>query len=822
MTSAVREIRYAWRRLQRAPAFAITAALTLALGIGATTAVFTVVNAVLLRPLPYDHSDELVDLSHTLQLSGINQVRQSDATFLLYRRASHSFSGMGAYSDGAVSLDSDGERGGTEAERATAGFMTADVLRVLRVAPLRGRNFLESEDRPNGNPVVLIGERLWTRRYAADPNIIGRRIAVDGVSREIVGVMREDFRFPVADAELWLPLAFDAAKTEPASFNFSAVGRLAPNATPATAAAELTRILPRVVTEFPSMLSLSMLEQAHVRAVVTPLRDVIVGDIGRVLWVVLGTVGFVLLIACANVANLFLVRAEGRQKELAIRAALGAERRELLAPLATEGAFLAMAGGTAGLALAVPGVRLLQSLGNGIDIPRLAEVGVDGRVLAFTLAVTAVAALGFSLLPMLRVGSIRLVTALKDLGRSATVGRDRHRTRMALVVSQVALALLLLAGSGLMARSFARLRSVSPGFDATNVLTFRIATPDARYRTPVDRYRLYESVETALRSLPGVRSAGGTAWLPLSDAGHDNGAIWVEDHPTPEGSVPPVHDQINATTGYFATMGIPLLAGRWFSTIDPARPPLEALVSRSFAQRYWKNESPIGKRLHAGPTDQWHTVIGVVGDVRIEGLDHEPPQAVYFPAIDAQDTVLYAPGAFSFVVRASGDPDALMTAARGVLRRLAPAVPIFSLQPMTAVVTRASARTSFTLLMLGIASGAALLLGAVGIYGVISYMVSLRTREIGVRMALGAAPAEIGRMVSRQGLTMAGMGVGIGLIAALLLTRYLRALLFEVSPTDPLTLGGVSLALLVVALAASWLPARRAARVEPAVALRSE
>ena len=822
MTSAVREIRYAWRRLRRAPAFAITATLTLALGIGATTAVFTVVNAVLLRPLPYERSEDLVDLSHSLQLSGINQVRQSDATFLLYRRTSRSFSGIGAYSNGAVSLDSDAGRGGTDAERASAGFMTADVLRVLRVSPLRGRNFLESEDRPNGNRVVLIGERLWKRRYGSDPNIIGRHIAVDGVSREVVGVMREDFRFPVADAELWLPLAFDPAKTEPAGFNFSAVGRLAPNVTPTAAAAELSRILPRVVTEFPSMLSPSMLEQAHMRATVTPLRDVIVGDIGPVLWVVLGTVGFVLLIACANVANLFLVRAEARQKELAVRAALGAERGELLVPLAMEGALLALAGGAIGLALAVPGVRLLQSLGNGIDIPRLAEVGVDGRVLAFTLAATVVAALGFSLLPMLRVGTMRLVTALKDLGRSATVGRERHRARMALVVSQVALALLLLAGSGLMARSFARLRAVNPGFDPTNVLTFRIATPDARYRTPADRYRLYENVETALRALPGVRSAGGTSWLPLADVDHDNGAIWVEDHPTPQGTVPPVHDQVNATTGYFTAMSIPLLSGRWFSTIDPTRPPLEALVSRSFAQRYWKNESPIGKRIHAGPTDQWHTIIGVVGDVRIEGLDQEPPQTVYFPTIDSQDTTLYTPSAFTFVVRASGNPEALTAAVRGVLRELAPAVPIFSAQPMSAVVTRASARTSFTLLMLGIASGAALLLGAVGIYGVISYMVSLRTREIGVRMALGAAPAEIGRMVSRQGLTMAATGVAIGLIAALLLTRYLRALLFEVSPTDPLTLGGVSLALLVVALAASWLPARRAARVEPAVALRAE
>ncbi|MFL5614553.1 MAG: ABC transporter permease [Gemmatimonadaceae bacterium] len=820
--SIAREIRYAWRRLRRAPAFAITAVLTLALGIGATTAVFTVVNAVLLRPLPYDRSEELVDLAHTVQLSGISHVQQSDATFLLYRGASKSFSGLGAYTDAAVNLDSDGDHTTAGAERVPAGVFSADVLRLLRVAPLRGRIFLNDDDRPGAAPVVLLGERLWRRRYAGDPAIVGRRISMDGVSREVIGVMRADFRFPSTGTELWIPLGLNPAKTEPASFNYSAVGRLAPNVTPAQVVDELTRILPRVVTEFPSQLTLSMLEQAHFRPLVTPLRDVIVGDIGRVLWVVLGTVGFVLLIACANVANLFLVRSEGRQKELAVRAALGADRRGLLAQLGVEGGLIALLGGSAGLALTIPGVRLLQSLGDGIDIPRLAEVQVDLSVLGFTLAITMAAAVGFSLIPMLRIGSTPLVGALKDLGRGATAGRERHRARMALVVSQVGLALLLLAGSGLMARSFARLRAVSPGFDAAHVLSFQIAAPESRYKTAADRYRLYESVRTELAALPGAQSAGGTSWLPLTDTWHDNGAIWVEDHPTPVGSVPPVYDQANASPEYFATMRIPLLAGRLFSTIDPSSPPLEAVVSKSFAERYWKNESPLGKRIHAGPTDKWKTIVGVVGDVRIDGLDQAPPQAVYWPLVDPQPDQTYTPRALSFVVRSTQDLSAVTSAARRILQRVAPAVPMFGARPMTAVVSRAAARTTFTLLMLGIASAAALLLGAIGIYGVISYMVSLRTREIGVRMALGAEPAEIGRMISRQGLTMAGTGVGIGLLAALILTRYLRTLLFEISPTDPLTLGSVSLGLLLVSLVASWLPARRAARVEPVDALRSE
>jgi putative ABC transport system permease protein len=820
MASVTREIRHALRRLRRAPAFAVTATLTLALGIGATTAVFTVVNAVLLRPLPYDHPDELVALSHTLQLSGVSTVQQSDASFLLYRRASRSFSGVGAYSDAAVNLD--GGSSGLEAERLSAGMISADVLRLLRIAPLHGRIFLDDDDRPGAGPVVLLGQRLWQRRYGGDAGVIGRRIMVDGISREVIGVLRGDFRFPSTNTELWLPLALDPAKVEPASFNYSAIGRLAPNVSRIAATEELTRIMPRVVTEFPGQLTMSMLEQVHLRPVVTPLRDVVVGDIGRVLWVVLGTVGFVLLIACANVANLFLVRAEGRQKELAVRAALGAARGALVGQLAAEGGLLALIGGAAGLALAVPGVRLLQALGGNIDIPRLSEVRVDGSVLAFTIGVTLFAAVMFSVLPMLRIGSMQLIGALKDLGRSATAGRDRHRARMTLVVSQVALALLLLVGSGLMARSFARLRAVNPGFDPTRVLTFRIAAPQTVYKSDVDVYRLYENVLAELAALPGVQSAGGTSWLPLYDSGHDNGAIWVEDHPTPPGSVPNVHDQIFADQRYLATMHIPLLAGRGFTSMDPSRPPHEALVSRSFAERYWKNGSAIGKRIHPGVADEWSTIVGVVGDVRVEGLDQPPAQAVYFPLLMQQEKVLYAPRALAFVVRTSGDPSSLTGGVRRVMQRLAPSAPMFATLPMTEVVSHASARTSFTLLLLAIASAAALMLGAIGIYGVISYMVSLRTREIGVRMALGAAPSQIGLMVSRQGLTMAGLGVIIGLVAAAGLTRYLRALLFEISPTDPLTLGAVAMGLLAVALAASWLPARRAARVEPAVALRSE
>lgn len=538
--------------------------------------------------------------------------------------------------------------------------------------------------------------------------------------------MPASFRFPNAGTELWLPLVFDPAHTQPASFNYNAVARLKRGVSLQTATADLQRVLLRLPEAYPSELTAAVIAQIHMHPVVQPLRDTVVGDIGRVLWVVLGTVGFVLLIACANVGNLFLVRAEGRQKELAVRRALGASRAAVLSEFFSEGFVLAALGGAIGVALAVAGTHVLQFLGAGMNIPRLADVRVDGMVLAFAAAITVFAALFFSALPAARSDAVGLSAILGETGRSATVGRERHRARNALVIAQVALALVLLTGSGLMARSFARLRSVKPGFDPAHVLTFRVTLPYATYPSNSSAAaRFFVRALHEIARVPGVQAVGITSKVPLDDEGQDHSAVWVEDHPTPVGGVPNAHPIVYATAGYFRALRIPLVTGRLFDEPVLTRGPSDAMVSRTFAARYWNGESAIAKRVR--------------------------PDAA-------------APGA----------------------------------GPWYGIV------------------------GAVGIYGVISYMVSLRTREIGIRLAVGAAPAEVRRMILRQGVAVAGLGILAGLIGSVALTRFLAALLFDISPTDPVTLFGSAALLVAVVIAASWIPARRAAGVDPALALRAE
>lgn len=831
MTAIARTIRHAVRRLRRARAFSTAAVLTLALGLGATTAVFSVVNGVLLRPLPYDHPEQLVHLSHSVDLTGISRVDQSDATYLFYRRANRVFTGVGAYVANAVNLGPVSGAGagvGVQAERITAGFVTASIFSVLHAVPLRGRTIAERDDRPGAPPVAVIGQRLWQRKYGGDPGIVGRRIEIDGVAREVIGIMPAGFGFPTGSTELWLPLALDPTRTESASFDYQAIARLRPGISLEAAAADLQQLLPRVPEAFPGRLTAASIEQIRMRAVVRPLRDVVVGDVARVLWVVLGAVAFVLAVACANVANLFLVRAEGRQKELAVRRALGAGRAAVTIEFLSEGLVLAALGGALGLALAALGLQALRSLGGGMDIPRLAEVRMDGTVLAFAAAATVVAALVVSALPALRSGSVALSTVLGATGRAATVGRERFRARNALVVSQVALALVLLAGSGLMARSFARLRAVRPGFDPSHALTFRVALPEATYPTSGEAARFFIRAVDAIGALPGVQAVGLTSKLPLDDEGHVESGVFVEDRPMLPGGIPNIHGIAYVTPGFFRAMGIPLLAGRGFERPDPARGLPEAIVSRAFAERYWSGERALGKRIRSNATGAWYTIVGVVGSVRGAGLEQPPEEMVYYPLLTSNPLVTrdsaawWTPRTMAFVVRTAGDPARIAAPAGKVVHALDPTLPLYRVRAVAELVAQASARTSFTLLLLGLASVVALALGAVGIYGVISYVVSLRTREIGVRLALGARPADVRRMVSRQGVAVAAVGIAVGLAGAAALTRVLASLLFEVSPLDPVTLLGAAGVLLVVAFVASWLPARRAAGVDLAQALRVE
>ena len=823
-------LRQALRRLVRARTFALPALLTLALGIGGTAAVFTVVNGVLLRPLPYHDAGQLVDLSHTLAVSGILRVDQSDATYLLYARDNRVFAGVALYRPAAVNFRPLAGAAGAPAgaaERVSAAITNPSLFRVLEVPPVRGRGLTDDDAAPGAVPVAMIGSGLWQRAFGSDPAIIGRRIAVDGVDREIVGVMPPGFRFPGAETSLWIPAPLDSAHTNSAAFEYRGIARLRPGVTVAAAAADLQRPLPRVPEVFPGRLTVQAIEVTQMQAVVRPLQDVIVGSVARTLWIVLGAVAVLLLIACANVANLFLARAEGRQHELGVRRALGAGRAALLGEYLSEAVILCLAGGTLGLLGGGLGVRLLQALPLSTGIPRLTEVSVDVGVAAFTVLTALLAAGLVTAMPVLRANVASLPALLGAGGRSSTVGRGRHRARRTLVIVQVALALTLLAGAGLLVQSFVRLRAVNPGFDAERGLTFRLTLPGATHPTAGETVRSVVQTLDALAALPGVEGAGVTTKLPLDDQARQDSAVLVEDHPTPPGTIPSIHPIAFVTPGYFGAMAMPLLAGRLGAdpdpSMDPARMPHEVVVSAAFANRFWSVEGAVGKRIRMDPRVPWSTVVGVVGDVRDDGLEQAPAQVVYGPLMtEGLDGTSHAPRDLAFVVRTRSDPAALAASVRAAVEARVPGHPLYRLMPLSDLLAEAMSRTSFTLLLLSLAGLAATAVGAAGIYGVIAYLVSLRARELGVRLALGAEPAALRRLVVRHGLTDAGIGIAVGLAGAVVLTRALATVTFGVEAADPAALGGAATLLLLTAVAASWAPARRAAGLDPASVLRGE
>jgi predicted permease len=831
--TSMQTIRHAIRRLLRARAFTAAALLTLTLGIGATTAVFTVVNAVLLQPLPYPDPERLVDLSHTLTISGITRVDQSDATFLYYRRENRSFADVGAYRVTGVNvgrLTGSSGPADTRAERVNAGLVSASTFTVLRAKPLAGRAFRDDEDRPDAPLVALIGQRLWERKFGADPALVGRRLEIDGVPREVVGIMPATFDLPASRTDVWLPLRLDPSHTASAAFDYRGIARLRPGVSLEAASADLQRLLPHVPEAFPGRLTTQAITQIQMRAVIRPLRDTIVGDVGRVLWVVLGAVACVLLVACANVMNLFLVRAEGRQHELAVRRALGAGRRTLAWEHVAEGAILAVIGGVLAIAVAGVGVRVLRSLEGAIAIPRLGEVRVDGTVLAVATGVTTLALLLVSVLPAARASGTVASTALREMGRALTAGRARHRARNALVVSQLALAVVLLAGAGLMARSFARLRAVPAGMDAERAFAFRVALPRVVYGDSGAAARFIVRALDAIGSVQGVETAAAISKLPLVPDARQDSALFVEDHPLAPGSMPAIHQMAFTSPGYFRALGIPMLDGRTFESLDPARAPREVVLSRSVAARYWPKDRAVGKRVRMSPVGEWYTVVGVAGDVRGSGLDQPPDEIVYLPmvvtlggmAMGQDPPRAWTPRDVAFVTRAERDTALVGARAEAIVRALDPEVPAYGARVMADVVSQSMARTTVTLILLGVASAVALALGAIGIFGVVSYVVSLRTREIAVRMALGARPVDVRRMVTRQVAVVAAAGVGVGIAGALAVTRVLGALLFGVSPVDPASLAAAAVGLGVVAFLASWVPARRASGTDPAQALRAD
>jgi putative ABC transport system permease protein len=816
MSSVPATFRSLLRGLRRSPGFLLVAVITLGVGIGATAAIFSVVDAVLIRPLPYLEPDRLVGVWNDAPGINFRHFEQSTGSYAIYRRENRVLTDLGIYSEGSVTLT-----GLETPERLGATAATGSVFSLLRVPPAHGRAIQEADEKPGAEKVAVLSDRLWRRRFGGDLKALGTTLRVDGVERRIVGVMPAEFRFPSPETELWVPMTIDPDKLEAGNFNYPGIGRLRPGISRERAARELSALVWRIPEAYSDgEISRGMLESAKFTVLVDPLRDNVVGSVERVLWVVLGSVACILLIACANVANLFLVRAEGKQREVAVRTALGATRGDVARLFLGESLTLALLGGALGLALAWAGVRMLVAL-RPQGIPRLEEIAIGGRVLLFTLLLSLLAGLFCGAVAALRYGGPALVPALKEGGRGGTGGRARHRARNLLVVAQVAIALVLLVISGLMVKSFWRLRGVDPGFDPRGILALQLDLPQAVYPKSPATLGFTRQLLDRVRALPGVVGAATVDPLPLS--GNDSTSAYVfEDFPLRPDEVPPLLGTRFVSPGYFQAMGIPVIAGRVFDRLDPSR--REVVVSRGLAERFWKGRSPLGKRLTSGlgKNEIWYTIAGVVGDVHDRGLQEKPVESIYFPMVRFDKKEEWAPRSFFVVVKGQVDPASLVASVRGVIHELDPNLPLSRVGPMREIVARSMARTSFTMLLLVIAAAVALLLGGVGIYGVISYVVGQRKREIGVRMALGAQRRDISRMVLREGLAVTLTGVAIGLAFALVVTRLLIALLYGVTPTDPGTFTAVPVLLAAVSLFASWMPARRAAAVDPQEAIRYE
>ncbi len=815
MDSMWRDFRAAVKGLLRRPFFTALAGLTLAIGIGANTAIFSVVDGVLINPLPFPDADKILSYNHEAPGLGVNVpvIPHSQATYLHYLEHAQAIESFAVFTDESVNLISDGEPQQLSASRVTQGYFD-----VVRTQPFMGRAFSEGDDRPGAEPVAILGHSLWTSAFGADPTILGRMVEMDGVQRQIIGVMPEGFQ--VSGEDLWVPLVIDPTNPDAGSLGLIGAARLAEGQTIEVAQAEMKDLLYRFADENPDEFGRETLDQIGMAPDIKPLKDLYVEDMRDILWVLLGTVGFVLLIACANVANLFLVRAEARQREQALRTAMGASRADVIRQYLTESVTLAVGSGLLGLVLAAYGLKGLLAVAPA-GLPEILEIGIDGSVLAFTAAISVGAGLFFGVFPVFGYGRADVSHALKDGGRSSTSGRQTHRARSSLAVAQVALALMLLVGSGLMLRSFVALRNIDLGFKTAGLMTFSFALPGAEYVEADQVLNFHRRLAEELEARPGVQGLGSVSGLPLTGS-KSASALEPEDNPVPEGELGPIVEMRAVTPGYFATMGIPLLQGRGPSWEDQANQLRGVVISANLAETFWPNQNAVGRRVRSQGSETSWEVVGVAGDVRFDGVAEEPLTMVYYPVLrgsaENPDPARY----MNVVIQTNGDPLDMVPVAREALRAVDPRLPLINPRTVEDIVDNALAATSFTVLLLGIAAGIALLLGTVGIYGVISYIVSRRTPEIGVRMALGAPGETVLRSVVSQGMTLTGIGLAVGMLGAWGVSRALGSLLFGVSATDPLTFGGTALLLALVALAAVYVPARRASKVDPVEALRAE
>jgi len=811
------------RRLSRAPMFTVVTLVTIAIGVGANTAVYSVLEGVLLKPLPYSRPEELVGVWLTAAGINIPQLPLAPSNYFIYREQNHSFQDIGLYTSDSVNVT-----GAGEPEHMDALVVTDGTLPILGVPSELGRWFSRADDTASSPDTAMLTYGFWQRKFGGDRSIVGRNITVDGKARQIIGVMPKRFVFlDMPEPPLIMPFGFDRSKTKLGNFSYQAVARLRPGVTAEQAAADVARMLPIVLRSFPPPpgVSVKMFEQARLGPRIQPLRQDVIGDVGKVLWVLMGTIGVVLLIACANVANLLLVRAEGRQQELAIRAALGAGWGRISGEFLLECFVLGIAGGALGLALAYGALRVLVAMAPA-GLPRLGEIGIDSHVLLFTLTLALAASLLFGCVPMLKLRGVHLGTGLREGGRALSDSRERHRARQALVVLQVALALVLMISSGLMIRTFRALTRVQPGFVApAEVQTVHLTIPDADVKDSERVAHMQEQILRKIEAIPGVSSVALSSTVPMDGQGSFDPVV-AQDHTYAEGEMAPIRRFKFISPGTFRTLGTPLVAGRDLTWTDIFEKRPVAIISESFARDYWRNSaSALGKRIRVTPDSDWSEIVGVATDVRDDGVDKDTRPTVYWPMMMRkfwdQEPLVRRTMAFTFRTPRAGS-ESLMNEVRQAVWSVDANLPLADVHTLDYYYRKSMARTSFTLVMLGAAGGMALLLGAVGLYGVVAYSVSQRRREIGIRVALGAQPQSVTKMFVRDGLVLTLVGVAFGLGAAFLVMRLLKSLLFNVRPVDPVTYLLVSLGLIASAALASYLPSRRAASVNPVEALRAE
>jgi predicted permease len=823
------DVRYGLRMLRRNPVFTAVGLLTIAIGIGANAAVFSVVNSVLLKPLHYPKSEELVSLHQIAPgAAGLadfeNGLLLSPSMYFTYSEQNRTFQSLGVWVTDTANVT-----GLAEPEQVRVLAVSDGVLEALNVAPEVGRWLSQVDQDPGGPDRVMLSYGYWRRRFGIDRAVVGRNVTIDSRPREIVGVMPQSFRFVDSDFDVVVPLKFDRGKQILAGFGFHGIARLRTGATIAEANADITRMLPIWMDSWTNgpKTNPHIYETWKITPMIRPLKQEVIGNVSEVLWVVMGTIGLVMLIACANVTNLLLVRVESRQQELAVRAALGAGQGRIVRGLLVESVMLGLLGGALGIGIAYAGVRFLSTVGPA-NLPRLSEISIDARTMGFTLLLSVLSGLFFGSIPALKYAGPRTSLALRSVGRTISVSRERHRARNLLVVGQVAMALVLLVSAGLMIRTFQALRTVDPGFtDAKHLQLMRISIPSALVSDAIQFTRLQNGILDGLQSIPGVKSAAFASEMPMEGFDSNWDEIFAQDKTYSTDQIAPLRLFKSVSPGFYQTAGTRIIAGRdlTWAEVYGLRPVV--MVSENFAREMWGTPSAaIGKRLREFPSMPWHEVIGVIQDVREHGVQEKAPEIVYWASLTGDPNGSRPPTVLetvTFVIRSDrAGTESLLNEIRQAVWSANSNLPLASVRTMQEVYDKSVARTSFTLVMLGIAGAMALSLGIIGIYGVISYTVSQRKREIGIRLALGAQSGDVVSMVLRQGVKLALVGVCIGVAAAFGLARLMTSLLFGVTAHDPLTFAAVVALLIAVALLACYIPARRAMKVDPMVALRYE